>query len=63
MHISENRFLTPKEFAARLSISRWTVYAWLQEGRIRSTKIGRLVRIPESEVDRLVQEGSREVVR
>ena len=62
MHISENRFLTPQQFADRLSISRWTVYAWLQEGRIKSVKLGRLVRIPESEVERLVQEGAQEVV-
>jgi len=55
--------LSPKEFAYRLSISRWTAYAWIQEGRIRSTKIGRLVRIPESEVERIVQEGAQEVVR
>ncbi len=55
--------LSPKEFAYRLSISRWTVYAWLQEGKIKSNKIGRLVRIPESEIERLVQEGAQEVVR
>ena len=55
--------LSPKEFANRLSISRWTVYAWIQDGRIKSVKIGRLVRIPASEVERLVQEGAREVVR
>ena len=54
--------LSPKEFADRLSISRWTVYAWIQEGRIKSVKLGRLVRIPASEVDRIVQEGSQEVL-
>jgi len=54
--------LTPKQFAARLSISRWTVYAWISEGRIKSVKVSRLVRIPESEVDRIVQEGSREAI-
>jgi len=52
--------LSPKEFADRLSISRWTVYAWISEGRIKSVKIGRLQRIPESEVDRIVQEGVQE---
>ncbi len=62
-HTDNQQFLSPQEFAHRLSISRWTVYAWLQEGRIKSTKIGRLVRIPESEVERLVQEGAQEVVR
>ena len=54
--------LSPKEFANRLSISRWTVYAWIQTGQIKSVKIGRLVRIPESEVERIVQEGAQEVI-
>lgn len=54
--------LSPKEFAYRLSISRWTVYAWIQEGRIKSVKLGRLVRIPEAELDRLIEEGVQEVV-
>ena len=62
MNVLEDRFLTPQQFADRLSISRWTVYAWISEGRIKSVKIGRLVRVPESEVDRIVQEGSREVL-
>ena len=57
-----SQFVSPQQFADRLSISRWTVYAWIAEGRIRSVKIGRLVRIPASEVDRLVQEGSQEVI-
>ncbi len=52
---SRERLLSPQEFADRLSISRWTVYAWIAEGRINSVKLGRLVRIPESEVDRIVQ--------
>lgn len=61
-HRHNQQFLSPLQFADRLSISRWTVYAWLQEGRIKSTKIGRLVRIPESEVGRIVQEGVQEVI-
>ncbi len=62
MNVLEDRFLTPKQFADRLSISRWTVYSWLQEGRLKKIKLGRLVRIPESEVDRIVQEGTQEVL-
>lgn len=58
----ESRLLTPQQFADRLSISRWTVYAWIAEGRIKSVKLGRLVRIPDSEVSRIVQEGSREAI-
>jgi len=62
MNTSNHRFLSPREFAQRLSISRWTVYAWISEGRIKSVKVSRLVRIPESEVDRIVREGIQEVI-
>jgi len=62
MNVCESTFLTPKEFAKRLSISRWTVYAWLQAGKIRFVKLGRLCRIPESEVERIVKEGVQEVL-
>ncbi len=62
MNVLGDRFLTPQQFADRLSISRWTVYAWLQEGKIESIKLGRLVRIRESEVERIVQEGLQEVL-
>lgn len=57
-----SQFVSPQQFADRLSISRWTVYAWLQEGRIRSVKLGRLVRIPESEIARMVHEGTQEAI-
>lgn len=50
--------LSPQEFADHLSISRWTVYAWIAEGRIKSVKLGRLVRIPESELERIIKEGT-----
>ncbi len=53
--LSAKRLLSPQEFAQRLSVSRWTVYAMLRDGRIQSVKIGRLVRIPESEVERLIK--------
>jgi len=56
---SKETLLSPHEFAERLSISRWTVYKMLGDGRIQSIKIGRLVRIPESEVLRIVEQGLR----
>ncbi len=62
-HRDNQQFLSPQELADRLSISRWTVYSWISEGRIKSVKVSRLVRIPESEVDRIVQEGAQEVIR
>ena len=57
--LSTERLLSPHEVAERLSISRWTVYKMLGDGRIQSIKIGRLVRIPDSEVSRIVEQGLR----
>ena len=54
------RLLSPREFAEQLSISRWTAYSWISTGRVASVKIGRLVRVPQSEVDRIIRQGSRE---
>ena len=55
--------LSPKEFAKRLSVSRWTIYSWLQQGTIKGVKVGnRLVRIPESELNRIIQRGTQEVI-
>jgi len=59
--LSKERLLSPHEFAERLSISRWTVYKMIGDGRIQSIKIGRLVRIPASEVLRIVEQGLRPV--
>jgi len=59
--LSKERLLSPHEFAERLSISRWTVYKMIGDGRIQSINISRLVRIPESEVLRIVEQGLRPV--
>jgi excisionase family DNA binding protein len=61
-HRDSQKLLSPQQFADRLVISRWTTYSWISEGKIKSVKIGRLVRIPESEVERIVQEGLQEVL-
>ena len=52
------KLLTPTEFAMELGISKWTVYQWLSLGILKKVKLGRLVRIPESEIDRLIQNGT-----
>ncbi len=37
----EKRLLRPDEAAALLSVSRWTIYRWLGEGKIHGTKLGK----------------------
>jgi excisionase family DNA binding protein len=50
-------FYTPEQLAELLQVSKPAVYKWAAEGRIEVVRIGRTVRIPASEVDRLLSEG------
>lgn len=44
------------EAAAFLSVSRWTIYRWMEAGKLEGTKIGRgSVRVFKSSLDRLVE--------
>jgi excisionase family DNA binding protein len=51
--------LRVNEFAVRLDVTTACVRRWLLERKIASTRIGRLVRIPTTEVERLVESGLR----
>ena len=58
------RLLNVREFAASFGCTASCARRWISERRIVSIKIGRrLVRIPESEVERLIAEGLRPVRR
>jgi len=58
--MSENsRLLTIPEFADALRIKPSCVRRWLSESKITRVHVGRLVRIPASEIDRIVQLGTR----
>jgi excisionase family DNA binding protein len=58
--VNERReWLTVNEFAEALGITRACVRRWLLERRLASTRLGRLVRIPRSEIQRLVEAGLR----
>ena len=44
------------EAADVLAVSRWTIYRWVEEGRLEGTKIGRgSLRMFRASLDRLVQ--------
>ncbi len=51
--------LSVPEFATALNISVACARRWILERKITVTKIGRLIRIPGSEVERLVTSGLR----
>ena len=52
--------LSVEEAARRLGgISKWTVHAWLSQGKLQRTKVGGRTMIRESELARVVQDGGK----
>jgi excisionase family DNA binding protein len=54
-----HKLLSAPEFAAAIGVTVACTRRWLLERKIASVKLGRLIRIPSTEVDRLVEEGFR----
>jgi excisionase family DNA binding protein len=53
----DKQLLRVNEAAMVLNVSRWTVYRWVEEGRLRGTKIGKgSLRIFHESIAGLVQE-------
>lgn len=40
-------------------ISKWTIYTWLSQGRLRRTKVGGRTMIRESELQKVIEEGGK----
>ncbi len=60
--VLHSRQLTVFESAARLGLKPSTIRKLIQTRRIGFTKIGRAVRIPETEVMRLIEAGFRPAI-
>ena len=56
---NQDSLLTVDEFAGQLRVTRACVRKWILERRIAVVKVGRLVRLPASEIRRIIDEGSR----
>jgi excisionase family DNA binding protein len=49
-----------QEAAKRLGgISKWTVHAWLSQGRLQRTKVGGRTMIRESELTKVIKDGGK----
>lgn len=57
------KLLKVPEAAELLALSQKTVWQWIAERRIGVVRLGRSVRIPHSEIERLVEEGTTPVLR
>ena len=53
-----DQLLSVDEAAKRLGgLSKWTVHAWLSQGKLRRTKVGGRTMIRESELAKVIREG------
>lgn len=57
--LKQTELLTVQDFASALQVTKACVRRWISERKITTVKIGRLVRIPTEEIDRLVSKGKR----
>jgi excisionase family DNA binding protein len=54
------RLLSVEEAARALGgISKWTVHAWLSQGKLQRTKVGGRTMIRESELAKVIQDGGK----
>ena len=52
--------LSVEEAARKLGgLSKWTIHAWLSQGRLRRTKVGGRTMIRESELQKVIQDGGK----
>jgi excisionase family DNA binding protein len=52
-----DQLISVEEAARRLGgISKWTVHAWLSQGKLRRTKVGGRTMIRESELARVIRD-------
>lgn len=49
--------LSVKETADLFGVTKRTIFRWIKSGKMKSVKIGRTVRIKESEIKRVIGEG------
>jgi excisionase family DNA binding protein len=55
--------LSVEEAARRLGgLSKYTIHAWLNSGKLRRTKVGSRTMIRESELERVIEDGGKSPV-
>jgi excisionase family DNA binding protein len=52
----EETFLTVAEVAARLKLNQQTVRNWIDQGSLPALRVGRRVRIKQSDFDRVIEQ-------
>lgn len=60
MDTSEMDLLSVPQVADSLGVTASCIRRWILERKITTVKLGRLIRIPSSEIERLVNSGLRQ---
>lgn len=53
----EKPYYRPDEIAAEFSLTLRCVYRWIRTGKINHVHLGKYIRVPAPEVDRIRREG------
>jgi len=57
----DKQLLRVGEAAQTLNVSRWTIYRWVEEDRLKATKIGKgSLRIFRDSIDALIQQNRKD---
>lgn len=57
----QDELMSVAEAARRLGgLSKWTIYSWLSQGKLRRTKVGGRTMIRESELSRVIEESEHQ---
>jgi excisionase family DNA binding protein len=57
----DKQLLRVSEAAQTLNVSRWTIYRWVEEDRLKATKIGKgSLRIFRDSIDALIQQNRKD---
>jgi excisionase family DNA binding protein len=58
--MENDSLVSVEEAAKRLGgISKWTVHAWLSQGRLNRTKVGGRTVIRQSELQKVIEDGGK----
>jgi excisionase family DNA binding protein len=53
----ENKVFTVDEIAHTYKVDRMSVYRWIYDGRLKSIKLGKSVRVTEKDLDEFLTKG------
>ena len=53
-----DKLLSVEQTADLLGVSKWTIRAWIAQGKLKSAKLGSRRLVPQSEVERVIADAT-----